>query len=57
MVNEQIFYSYVELGYLLNVQTQMKLFMNFITRTTIDTPERYFTIGFRTNLINNYFDQ
>ena len=57
MDSQQVFYSYVELGYLLNVQTQMKLFVNFITRTTTGSPERYFTIGFRTNLINNYFDQ
>ena len=57
MDSQQVFYSYIELGYLLNVQTQMKLFVNFITRTTTGSPERYFTIGFRTNLINNYFDQ
>jgi len=57
LVNEKIFYSYIELGYLLNVQTQMKLFVNFFNRKTEDSTERYFTFGFRTNLINNYFDQ
>ena len=57
LVNEKIFYSYIELGYLLNVQTQMKLFVNFFNRKTEGSAERYFTFGFRTNLINNYFDQ
>ena len=57
-------YSFIELGYLLNVQTQMKVFVSFTNRTNLSViqptqnyPSKFFFVGFRTNLINNYYDQ
>ena len=61
LMNHRNYFSYIELGYLLNVQTQMKVFINFSRRTNVLSsqtyPENFLMVGFRTNLINNYIDQ
>ena len=65
LVKRNRIYAYLELGTLLNVQTQMKVFLNVTNRSflretsssAILSPTMFYSIGFRTNLINNYFDQ
>ncbi len=59
------FYADVELGYLLNPATNLKIYINPIyrdfspetqTETVFNTNTLWFNIGFRTDLFNWYFD-